>query len=173
MVKHSNQERSIWCLHYKFVLENINNILLSYSIIDCNDFYTINSEWSTGQKGTISFTVPTTSDKCNVRMVFDKSVKDIKVQRGQNEVCYGKVCTFKHRLKGSLSEGQNLKLPLRLGFVETDDHPHVSGIEFNGEKICGIDIPVGNIKTTKQVNCKRLLLHYKYLLGNYFKNIVV
>ena len=83
-------------------------------------------------------------------MAFDKSVKDIKVQRGQNEVCYGKICTFQHRLKGSLSEGQNLKLPLRLGFVETDDHPHVSGIEFNGEKICGIDIPVGNEKVKLQ-----------------------
>ena len=69
-------------------------------------------------------------------MAFDKSVKDIKVQRGQNELCYGKVCTFQHRLKGSLSEGQNLKLPLRLGFVETDDHPHVSGIE-KGNQLIG------------------------------------
>ena len=143
------------------------------SVIDCNDFYTINSEWSTGQKGTISITVPTTSSKCNVRMAFDKSVKDIKVQRGQNEVCYGKICTFQHRLKGSLSEGQNLKLPLRLGFVETDDHPHVSGIEFNGEKICGIDIPVGNKKLLNKSSCRRLLLHYNHLLGKKIKSIVV
>ena len=70
-------------------------------------------------------------------ITYDKNVTGIKVWKGKNEECVGKVCTFIHRKEEPLEKGQTLQLVHRLG-IETEV-PQVIGLEFNGEKICEIE----------------------------------
>ena len=115
-------------------------------ISDCNCAHSVSSAWSTGQKGVVSFTVPTTTSECSVKITFDRDF-DIKVSGGKNEKCEGKVCTFTHRVRKSLTKGKKLDLQYRLGFNWNMD-AMVIEIEFNSEKICAIQTK--NSKTTTE-----------------------
>ena len=71
----------------------------------------------------------------NVKVVFDKKVKGIKVSGGKNEKCEGKICTFTHRIRQPLKKGQKLEMVHRIGF-DSPGAAQVTEIEFNGEEIC-------------------------------------
>ena len=119
-------------------------------ISDCSGAHSVSSAWGTGQKGVVSFTVPTTTSECSVKITFDRDIKDIKVRGGKNEKCEGKVCTFTHRVRKSLTKGQKLDLQYRLGFNSNMD-AMVTEIEFNNEKICAIQTK-NSKKTTESEN---------------------
>ena len=105
-------------------------------ISDCSEAYIVTSEWGTGQKGNIIINVPTATSTWKVTVTFDKNVKGIKVWKGRNEECVEKVCTFTNKKEEALDEGHTLELVHRLGFES--EVAKVVGIDFNGEKICGI-----------------------------------
>ena len=102
---------------------------------DCSEAYVVTSEWGTGQKANIIISVPTATTTWKVTVTYDKDVKGIKVWKGKNEECNGKVCTFTNKREESLEEGQTLELVHRLGFQS--EVAKVVGVDFNGEKICG------------------------------------
>ena len=105
----------------------------------CSEAYVITSQWATGQIGNIVVTVPKATSTWKVKITFDKNVRAIKVFKGKNEECDGKVCTFTQKTEESLVEGQTLELAHRVGFTFSDSEvAKVVGIDFNGEKICGI-----------------------------------
>ena len=116
----------------------IYNIIFHGSLIfisDCSGAYSLTSEWGTGQSGLFSFKVPSATSERNVKVVFDKRVKGIKVSGGKNEKCEGKICTFTHRIRQPLKKGQKLEMVHRIGF-DLPGAAQVTEIEFNGEEIC-------------------------------------
>ena len=69
------------------------------------------SEWGTAQRADINITVPTATSTWKVTVIFDKDVKAIKVNKGKNEHCDGKVCTFSNRREESFE---------KVGFKESE-----------------------------------------------------
>ena len=80
--------------------------------------------------------VPTATSVWEVTANFDQNINSILVRDGKDEKCNGKVCTFTHKREKPLDEGQILELVHRMGF--DTEPPQLIGLEFNGEKICGI-----------------------------------
>ena len=95
------------------------------------------SEWGTAQRADINITVPTATSTWKVTVIFDKDVKAIKVNKGKNEHCDGKVCTFSNRREESFEKGQSLELAYRVGFQSEPGVAQIVGLDINGEKICG------------------------------------
>ena len=61
----------------------------------------------------------------------------IDSHQGLDEACEGEVCTFTNESwNGVLAAGNILELTYQAKFEETEDHPELVSIAFNGEEAC-------------------------------------
>ena len=93
--------------------------------------------WNTGASGKIRIPVQSDTEDWRMTLTFSGEVESIDAHQGIEEICDGEICTFTNESwYGNLAAGSVLEVTFQVTFAETDDHPKLSSIDFNGKEVC-------------------------------------
>jgi len=93
--------------------------------------------WNTGATGKVKIPVPEDTDEWEVTLTFSGAIDSLDAHQGLDEACEGEVCTFTNESwNGVLAAGNVLELTYQATFEETEEHPELVSIAFNGEEVC-------------------------------------
>merc|ERR1712224_329936 len=93
--------------------------------------------WNTGATGKVRFPVPEDTEDWEVTLTFSGPIDSLDAHQGLDEACEGAVCTFTNESwNGVLAAGNMLELTYQATFEETDEHPELVSVAFNGEEAC-------------------------------------
>merc|ERR1712212_18203 len=93
--------------------------------------------WNTGATGKVRIPVPEDTEEWEVTLTFSDAIESLDAHQGLDEACEGEVCTFTNESwNGVLTAGNMLELTYQATFEETEDHPELVSIAFNGEEAC-------------------------------------
>merc|ERR1712018_59361 len=93
--------------------------------------------WNTGATGKVRFPVPEDTEEWEVTLTFSGPIDSLDAHQGLDEACEGAVCTFTNESwNGALAAGNMLELTYQATFEETEDHPELVSVAFNGEEAC-------------------------------------
>merc|ERR1712117_700831 len=93
--------------------------------------------WNTGATGKVRIPVPEDTEEWEVTLNFSGAIESLDAHQGLDEACEGEVCTFTNESwNGVLTAGNMLELTYQATFEETEDHPELVSIAFNGEEAC-------------------------------------
>merc|ERR1712136_239715 len=93
--------------------------------------------WNTGATGKVRIPVAEDTEKWEVTLTFSGAIDSLDAHQGLDEACEGEVCTFTNESwNGVLTAGNMLELTYQATFEETEDHPELVSIAFNGQEAC-------------------------------------
>merc|ERR1712241_382373 len=93
--------------------------------------------WNTGATGKVRIPVPEDTEEWEVTLTFSGPIDSLDAHQGLDEACEGEVCTFTNESwNGVLTAGNMLELTYQATFEETEDHPELVSIAFNGQEAC-------------------------------------
>merc|ERR1711963_1079313 len=93
--------------------------------------------WNTGATGKVRFPVPEDTEEWEVTLTFSGPIDSLDAHQGLDEACEGAVCTFTNESwNGALTAGNMLELTYQATFEETEDHPELVSVAFNGDEAC-------------------------------------
>ena len=93
--------------------------------------------WNTGATGKVRIPVPEDTEEWEVTLTFSGAMDSLDAHQGLDEACEGEVCTFTNESwNGVLVAGKVLELTYKATFEETEEHPELVSIAFNGEEVC-------------------------------------
>merc|ERR1711963_1014298 len=93
--------------------------------------------WNTGATGKVRIPVPEDTEEWEVTLTFSGVIDSLDAHQGLDEACEGEVCTFTNESwNGVLTAGNMLELTYNATFEETEDHPELVSIAFNGQEAC-------------------------------------
>merc|ERR1712018_525417 len=93
--------------------------------------------WNTGATGKVRIPVPEDTEEWKVTLTFSGAIESLDAHQGLDEACEGEVCTFTNESwNGVLTAGNMLELTYQATFEETEDHPELVSIAFNGQEAC-------------------------------------
>merc|ERR1712126_587076 len=93
--------------------------------------------WNTGATGKVRIPVPEDTEEWEVTLTFSGVIDSLDAHQGLDEACEGEVCTFTNETwNGVLASGNMLELTYQATFEETEDHPELVSIAFNGQEAC-------------------------------------
>ena len=93
--------------------------------------------WNTGATGKVRIPVPKDTEKWRMTLIFNGEVESLDVHQGIDEICDGEICTFTNESwNGNQIAGNILEVTFQANFAETDDHPKILSIDFNGKEAC-------------------------------------
>merc|ERR1711872_492072 len=93
--------------------------------------------WNTGATGKVRIPVPEDIEEWEVTLTFSGVIDSLDAHQGLDEACDGEVCTFTNESwNGVLTAGNMLELTYQATFEETEDHPELVSIAFNGQEAC-------------------------------------
>merc|ERR1712012_393910 len=93
--------------------------------------------WNTGATGKVRFPVPEDTEEWEVTLTFSGPIDSLDAHQGLDEACDGAVCTFTNESwNGALAAGNMLELTYQATFEETEEHPELLSVAFNGEEAC-------------------------------------
>ena len=93
--------------------------------------------WNTGATGKVRIPVPEDTEEWEVTLTFSGAIESLDAHQGLDEACEGEVCTFTNESwNGVLAAGNVLELTYQATFEETEEHPELVSIAFNGEEVC-------------------------------------
>merc|ERR1712126_433515 len=93
--------------------------------------------WNTGATGKVRIPVPEDTEEWEVTLTFSGAIDSLDAHQGLDEACEGEVCTFTNESwNGDLTAGNMLELTYQATFEETEDHPELVSIAFNGQEAC-------------------------------------
>merc|ERR1711872_554689 len=77
------------------------------------------------------------TEEWEVTLTFSGAIDSLDAHQGLDEACEGEVCTFTNESwNGVLTAGNMLELTYQATFEETEDHPELVSIAFNGQEAC-------------------------------------
>merc|ERR1712126_459762 len=83
------------------------------------------------------YPVPEDTEEWEVTLIFSGPIGSLDAHQGLDEACEGEVCTFTNESwNGVLAAGNVLELTYQATFEETEDHPELVSIAFNGQEAC-------------------------------------
>merc|ERR1712126_691248 len=93
--------------------------------------------WNTGATGKVRIPVPEDTEEWEVTLTFSGPIDSLDAHQGLDEACEGEVCTFTNESwNGVLVAGNMLELTYQATFEETEEHPELVSIAFNGQEAC-------------------------------------
>merc|ERR1712212_1066592 len=93
--------------------------------------------WNTGATGKVRIPVPEGTEEWEVTLTFSGAIDSLDAHQGLGEACEGEVCTFTNESwNGVLAAGNMLELTYQATFEETEEHPELVSIAFNGQEAC-------------------------------------
>merc|ERR1712029_251744 len=93
--------------------------------------------WNTGATGKVRIPVPEDTEEWEVTLIFSGPIDSLDAHQGLDEACEGEVCTFTNEIwNGVLPAGNMLELTYQATFEETEEHPELVSIAFNGQEAC-------------------------------------
>merc|ERR1719278_121364 len=93
--------------------------------------------WNTGATGKVRIPVPEDTEEWEVTLTFSGPIDSLDAHQGVDEACDGAVCTFTNESwNGALTAGNMLELTYQATFEETEEHPDLVSVAFNGEEAC-------------------------------------
>merc|ERR1712241_716351 len=93
--------------------------------------------WNTGATGKVRIPVPEDTEDWEVTLTFSGAIDSLDAHQGLDEACEGEVCSFANESwNGVLTAGNMLELTYQATFEETEDHPELVSIAFNGQEAC-------------------------------------
>merc|ERR1711872_608621 len=93
--------------------------------------------WNTGATGKVRIPVPEDTEEWEVTLTFSGAIESLDAHQGLDEACEGEICTFTNESwNGVLTAGNMLELTYQATFEETEDHPELVSIAFNGQEAC-------------------------------------
>merc|ERR1712018_951585 len=93
--------------------------------------------WNTGATGKVRIPVPEDTEEWEVTLTFSGAIDSLDAHQGLDEACEGEVCTFTNESwNGVLTAGNMLELTYQATFEETEDHPELVSVAFNGQEAC-------------------------------------
>jgi len=93
--------------------------------------------WNTGATGKVRIPIPEDTEDWEVTLTFSGAIDSLDAHQGVDEACDGEVCTFTNETwNGALVAGNMLELTYQATFEETEEHPELVSVAFNGEEAC-------------------------------------
>merc|ERR1712154_515242 len=93
--------------------------------------------WNTGATGKVRIPVPEDTEEWEVTLTFSGAIDSLDAHQGLDEACEGAVCTLTNESwNGVLAAGNMLELTYQATFEETEEHPELVSVAFNGEEAC-------------------------------------
>merc|ERR1712227_728952 len=93
--------------------------------------------WNTGATGKVRIPVPEDTEDWEVTLTFSGAIDSLDAHQGVDEACDGNVCTFTNESwNGALTAGNMLELTYQATFEETEEHPELLSVAYNGEEAC-------------------------------------